>query len=473
MLSLRQVVRSSLPSSTPAVSLVRFNSITPEQASKIPKFGPLSDEDRIFTNLFGRHDWRLKGALSRGDWYKTKEILLKGVDWILGEIKTSGLRGRGGAGFPTGLKWSFMNKPSDGRPKYLVVNADEGEPGTCKDREIMRHDPHKLVEGCLVAGRSMEARAAYIYIRGEFYNEASNLQVAIREAYAAGLIGRNACGSGYDFDVFVVRGAGAYICGEETALIESIEGKQGKPRLKPPFPADVGVFGCPTTVANVETISVAPTICRRGGSWFAGFGRERNSGTKLFNISGHVNNPCTVEEEMSIPLKELIERHAGGVIGGWDNLLAIIPGGSSTPIIPRSVCDDVLMDFDSLIQAQTGLGTAAVIVMDKSTDIVRAIARLIEFYKHESCGQCTPCREGVDWMNKVMWRMCQGNAHPDEIHMLWEISKQIEGHTICALGDGAAWPVQGLIRHFQPVLEERMRQFHAVKRQQSGSSEGI
>ncbi|NWS61505.1 NDUV1 dehydrogenase, partial [Chunga burmeisteri] len=389
-----------------------------QTAPKKTQFGSLRDEDRIFTNLYGRHDWRLQGALRRGDWYKTKEILLKGVDWILGEIKTSGLRGRGGAGFPTGLKWSFMNKPPDGRPKYLVVNADEGEPGTCKDREIMRHDPHKLVEGCLVAGRAMGARAAYIYIRGEFYNEASNLQVAIREAYEAGLLGKDACGSGYAFDVFVVRGAGAYICGEETALIESIEGKQGKPRLKPPFPADVGVFGCPTTVANVETVAVAPTICRRGGAWFASFGRERNSGTKLFNISGHVNNPCTVEEEMSVPLKELIEKHAGGVRGGWDNLLAVIPGGSSTPLLPKSVCETVLMDFDSLVQAQSGLGTAAVIVMDKSVD---------------------------------------------EIDALWEISKQIEGHTICALGDGAAWPVQGLIRHFRPELEERMRRYGEAK----------
>ncbi|NWH41381.1 NDUV1 dehydrogenase, partial [Chloropsis hardwickii] len=434
---------------------------------------------------------RLQGALRRGDWYKTKEILLKGVDWILGEIKTSGLRGRGGAGFPTGLKWSFMNKPPDGRPKYLVVNADEGEPGTCKDREIMRHDPHKLLEGCLVAGRAMGARAAYIYIRGEFYNEASNLQVAIREAYEAGLLGGDACGSGYAFDVFVVRGAGAYICGEETALIESIEGKQGKPRLKPPFPADVGVFGCPTTVANVETVSVAPTICRRGGAWFASFGRERNSGTKLFNISGHVNTPCTVEEEMSVPLKELIEKHAGGVRGGWDNLLAVIPGGSSTPLLPKSVCETVLMDFDSLVQAQSGLGTAAVIVMDKSvrdrhprlprlppvgpspsspslsfqTDIVKAIARLIEFYKHESCGQCTPCREGEQgaldgW---VMARFVRGDAQAAEIDALWEISKQIEGHTICALGDGAAWPVQGLIRHFRPELEERMRRYSEAK----------
>jgi NADH dehydrogenase (ubiquinone) flavoprotein 1 len=416
----------------------------------------MKDEDRIFTNLYGRHDWKLKGALSRGDWYKTKEIILKGRDWIIDEVKTSGLRGRGGAGFPTGLKWSFMPKDTQGRPSYLVVNADEGEPGTCKDREIMRHDPHKLIEGCLVAGVSMGARAAYIYIRGEFYNEASNMQLAIMEAYEAGLIGRNACGSGYDFDVYMHRGAGAYICGEETALIESLEGKQGKPRLKPPFPAAVGVFGCPTTVANVETVAVAPTICRRGGSWFASFGRDRNRGTKLYNISGHVNNPCTVEEEMSMPLKELIERHAGGVVGGWDNLQAVIPGGSSVPLIPKSVCDDVLMDFDALVEVESALGTAAVIVMDKSADIVKCIARLIEFYKHESCGQCTPCREGTGWMTNIMYRFVDGKAKPSEIDMLYELSKQIEGHTICALGDGAAWPVQGLIRHFRPELEARM-----------------
>merc|ERR1712168_1051024 len=371
-------------------SVVRFNSTAPPQKTS---FGPLSDQDRIFRNLYGRHDWRLKGALSRGDWYKTKEIVQKGADWILGEIKASGLRGRGGAGFPTGLKWSFMNKPSDGRPKYLVINADEGEPGTCKDREILRHDPHKLLEGCLVAGRAMGARAAYIYVRGEFYNETNNLQAAIKECYDGGLLGANACGSGYDFDIFVHRGAGAYICGEETSLIESLEGKAGKPRLKPPFPADVGVFGCPTTVTNVETVAVAPTICRRGPTWFAQFGRERNTGTNLFNISGHVNTPTTVEETMSIPMKELINIHCGGVRGGWDNLLCVIPGGSSTPLLPKDVCDTVLMDFDALVQAQSGLGTAALIVMDKSTDVIRAISRLMEFYKHESCGQCTPCRE--------------------------------------------------------------------------------
>merc|ERR1711876_101221 len=432
---------------------------------------PMKDQDRIFTNLYGMHDFKLKGAESRGDWYKTKEILVKGPEWIQQQVKDSGLRGRGGAGFPTGLKWSFMNVPvTDGRPKYLVVNADEGEPGTCKDRDIMRHDPHKLIEGCLVAGVAMGAQAAYIYVRGEFYNETSNLMYAIREAYQAGYLGKNACGSGYDFDVFVQRGAGAYVCGEETALIESIEGKQGKPRLKPPFPAAVGVFGCPTTVTNVETVAVAPAICRRGGDWFASFGRARNSGTKLFNISGHVNNPCTVEEEMSIPLKDLIKIHAGDVIGGWDNLLCVIPGGSSTPLIPKKVCDDVMMDFDALVAAQTGLGTAAIIVMNKQTDVVKAIARLALFYKHESCGQCTPCREGIDWMNTMMWRFVEGNAQAEEIDLLWELSKQIEGHTICALADGAAWPVQGLIRHFRPELEARFAEYHAKSSEAQAAS---
>ncbi|KAM3589136.1 NADH dehydrogenase [ubiquinone] flavoprotein 1, mitochondrial [Umbelopsis sp. WA50703] len=422
-------------------------------------FGSLSDEDRIFTNVYSKHDWRLNGAMKRGDWHKTKELVLKGHEWILKEMKESGLRGRGGAGFPTGLKWSFMNKPLDGRPRYLVINADEGEPGTCKDREILRGDPHKLIEGCLLAGAAMQANAAYIYIRGEFYNEASNVQEAINEAYAAGLIGKNACGTGFDFDVYVHRGAGAYICGEETSLIESLEGKQGKPRLKPPFPADVGLFGCPSTVTNVETVAVAPTILRRGGSWFAGFGRPRNAGTKLFCISGHVNNPCTVEEEMSIPLRELIEKHCGGVRGGWDNLLGIIPGGCSVPVLPKNICDDVLMDFDALRDANSGLGTAAVIVMDKTTDIVRAISRFSAFYRHESCGQCTPCREGSRWLETMMNRFEEGRGKPEEIDQIWEISKQIEGHTICALGDAAAWPVQGLIRHFRPELESRMANF--------------
>ncbi len=418
----------------------------------------LRDEDRIFTNLYGQHDWRLAGARRRGDWSGTKEIILKGRDWIVDQVKQSGLRGRGGAGFPTGLKWSFMPKASD-RPTYLVVNADESEPGTCKDRDILRWDPHKLIEGCLLASVGMGAGACYIYIRGEFYNEALHLQAAIDEAYAAGLIGKNACGSGYDFELVLHRGAGAYICGEETALLESLEGRKGMPRLKPPFPAGVGLYGCPTTVNNVETIAVAPTILRRGGAWFAGIGRPKNEGTKVFCISGHVNTPCNVEEAMGIPLRELIERHAGGVRGGWDNLLAVIPGGSSVPCIPKSICDAVLMDFDALRDVKSGLGTAAVIVMDKSTDIIKAIARLAKFYKHESCGQCTPCREGTGWMWRVMERMVKGNASVEEIDMLLNVSFEIEGHTICALGDAAAWPIQGLIRHFRPEMEQRIKDY--------------
>jgi len=415
----------------------------------------LSDRDRIFTNLYGWFDWRLPEAKKRGDWDGTKDLILKGRDWIVNEVKASGLRGRGGAGFPTGLKWSFMPKTSE-RPCYLVINADESEPGTCKDRDIIRNDPHKLIEGALLAGVGMGAQAAYIYIRGEFVNEAKVLQAAIEEAYAAGLIGKNACGSGYDYDVYLHRGAGAYICGEETALLESLEGKKGQPRLKPPFPAAVGLYGCPTTVNNVETIAVAPTILRRGGAWFAGIGRPKNEGTKVFCISGHVERPCNVEEAMGVPLRELIERHAGGVRGGWDNLLAVIPGGSSVPCIPKATCDDIPMDFDSLVKVKSGLGTAAVIVMDKSTDMIKAIARLSEFYKHESCGQCTPCREGAGWMWRVLERMVKGDAATEEIDKLLDVSYEIEGHTICALGDAAAWPVQGLIRHFRPVIERRI-----------------
>jgi len=422
----------------------------------------LKDQDRIFTNLYGNQGWELEAAKTRGDWDGTKDLISKGRDWICEEIKSSGLRGRGGAGFSTGLKWSFMPKEPTGRPHYLVVNADEGEPGTCKDRDMMRNEPHKLVEGCLLAGAGMGANVAYIYIRGEFYREAEHLQAAIDQAYESGLIGKNACGSGFDFDVYLHRGAGAYICGEEMALIESLEGKKGQPRLKPPFPAAMGLYGCPTTVNNVETIAVVPTILRRGASWFSALGRENNTGTKVFCISGHVNNPCNVEEEMSIPLRELIERHAGGVRGGWDNLKAIIPGGSSVPMLPKAICDNVLMDYDSLREQQSGLGTAAVIVMDKSTDLIAAIARLSKFYKHESCGQCTPCREGTGWMWRVMERLVTGNAEINEIDSLLEVTKQIEGHTICALGDAAAWPIQGLMRHFRNEVEERILSKHKV-----------
>ncbi|HVR89584.1 MAG TPA: NADH-quinone oxidoreductase subunit NuoF [Novosphingobium sp.] len=417
----------------------------------------LADKDRIFTNLYGYQPWTLAAAQARGDWDNTKALMAKGQDGIIDEIKASGLRGRGGAGFPTGLKWSFMPKESkDGRPSFLVINADESEPGSCKDREIIRHDPHKLIEGALLAGYAMRARAAYIYIRGEYIREAEVLFAAVQEAYDATLIGKNACGSGYDFDVFVHRGAGAYICGEETAMIESLEGKKGQPRLKPPFPAGAGLYGCPTTVNNVESIAVAPTILRRGAPWFCGIGRKGNEGTKLYQISGHVEKPCVVEEAMGIPFRELIDKHCGGIRGGWDNLLAVIPGGSSVPLVPASACLDMPMDFDGCKDAGSGLGTAAVIVMDKSTDIVRAISRLSYFYKHESCGQCTPCREGTGWMWRMMERLRTGDAALEEIDMLQQVTKQVEGHTICALGDAAAWPIQGLIRHFRPELERRI-----------------
>jgi NADH-quinone oxidoreductase subunit F len=419
----------------------------------------LKQQDKIFTNLYGFEPSSLDSAKKRGNWNDTKKFLDQGSEWIIEQVKNSGLRGRGGAGFPTGTKWSFVPKktnPKDGKPHYLVINADESEPGTCKDRDILRNDPHLLIEGCLLASRAINANICYIYIRGEYYNEAKALQIAIDEAYDAKLIGKNSCNSGWDLDIFIHRGAGAYICGEETALLESLEGNKGQPRLKPPFPALIGLYGCPTVINNVESIAVVPEILRRGSSWFSSIGREKNTGTKIFCISGHVNKPCNIEEEMGIPLKELIEKHAGGVIGGWDNLLAIIPGGSSVPLIRKEICETVLMDFDSLKAVGTGLGTAGVIVMNKSTDVIDAIARLSHFYKHESCGQCTPCREGTGWMMRIMDRMVQGNAKVSEIDQLYDLSKQIEGHTICALGDAAAWPVQGLIKNFRDEMVSRI-----------------
>jgi NADH-quinone oxidoreductase subunit F len=420
----------------------------------------LDDKDRIFTNLYGLHDWRLKAAMRRGAWDGTAGLIAMGRPALIDQVKASGLRGRGGAGFPTGLKWSFMPKEIGERPHYLVVNADESEPGTCKDREIMRHDPHLLVEGCLVAGAAMGCHVGYIYVRGEFIREREVLEAAIAEARDARLIGRNNV-NGWDFDLYVHHGAGAYICGEETAMLESLEGKKGEPRMKPPFPANVGLYGAPTTINNVESIAVVPTILRRGPAWFAGIGRPNNVGTKLFCISGHVNRPCTVEEAMGITFRELVETHCGGVRGGLDNLLAVIPGGSSVPCVPAREIIDCPLDFDSLRNLKSGLGTAAVIVMDKSTDIIRAIARLARFYQHESCGQCTPCREGTGWMWRVLTRMADGRAEKGEIDMLLDVSYQIEGHTICALGDAAAWPVQGLIRHFRHVIEERIDRYSA------------
>jgi len=418
----------------------------------------LADKDRIFTNLYGQHDWTLAGARERGAWVGTKEFIDSGRDWITNEVKASGLRGRGGAGFPTALKWTFMPKVNDGRPHYLLVNADESEPGTCKDRDILRHDPHHLVEGCLLAARAMDAHLAFIYVRGEFIRERQHLERAVEEAYEAKLIGKDNI-HGWDLDIIVHHGAGAYICGEETALMESLEGKKGQPRLKPPFPAGMGVYGNPTTVNNVESIAVVPEILRRSGAWFASIGRANNTGTKLMCVSGHVNRPATFEEAMGESFKDIIEKHCGGIRGGWDNLLAVIPGGASVPCVPGAKIQDAIVDFDGLKEAGSSLGTAAIIVMDKQTDIIKAIWRLSAFYKHESCGQCTPCREGTGWMMRVMERMVEGRAQKREIDMLFEVTKQIEGHTICALGDAAAWPIQGLIRNFRHVIEARIDQY--------------
>jgi len=418
----------------------------------------ISKKDIIFRDIHGFVGNSIKDSEKRGDWDNTRDIINRGSEWIIEQVKTSELRGRGGAGFPTGLKWSFMPKNKI-KPHYIVVNADESEPGTCKDREIMRNEPHKLIEGTLLAGVAMQANQGFIYIRGEFIEEAKILSKAIKEAYDKGYIGKNSCKTGYTFDLTLHRGAGAYICGEETALLESLEGKKGQPRLKPPFPANVGLYGCPTTVSNVETVAVVPTILRRGAEWFSGIGNKNNTGTKLYCISGHVNKPCVIEENMGIPLKELLEKYAGGVIGGWNNLMAVIPGGSSTPLIPAKICNSVLMDFDSLKNEGTGLGTAGVIVMDKSTDIIKAIWRLSKFYKHESCGQCTPCREGTGWVMRSMEKLIYGQAEIEDIDVLNNICDQIEGHTICALGDAAAWPVQGLIRHFRPEIEKRIIEY--------------
>ena len=417
----------------------------------------LKNQDYIFRNLNGYNSYKLSDARKRGDWSNTKKIIQKGAEWIIEEIKLSGLRGRGGAGFPTGLKWSFIPKKSD-LPKYLIINADESEPGTCKDRDVIRYEAHKLLEGCLLSSFALGVKTCYIYIRGEFYNESKILQAAIDEAYQNKLLGKNACNSSWNLDIFLHRGAGAYIAGEETALLESLEGKKAQPRLKPPYPASTGLYGCPTTVNNVETIAAIPDILKKGAIWFSGIGKPNNTGSKIFCISGHINKPCNVEEELGIPLKELIEKYAGGVVGGWNNLLAVIPGGSSVPLINKKIADSVLMDFDSLEEVNSFLGTAGVIVMNKSTNLLKAIARISRFYKKESCGQCTPCREGAGWMWRVMERFVNGEGTLEEIDTLYDVSKEVEGHTICALGDAAAWPIQGLIRHFRPLIEKKIKE---------------
>ncbi|MBF0161352.1 MAG: NADH-quinone oxidoreductase subunit NuoF [Magnetococcales bacterium] len=405
----------------------------------------------VFKNIHRENSHTLAVYRANGGYQTLEKALSMPGDDIIDEVKRSGIRGRGGAGFPAGLKWSFI--PKDDRAKYLVCNADEGEPGTCKDRDIIRYDPHLLIEGMIIAGHAVKAERGYIYIRGEFVREAEVLQAAVEEAYAAGLLGGSVMGRGVRFDLAVHRGAGAYVCGEETGLLESLEGKKGQPRLKPPFPANIGLYGGPTVVNNVETLASVPDIIANGGAWYAKLGVEKSSGTKLFSVSGHVNKPGNFEVELGIPLKVLLEEYAGGVRGGWERLKGVIPGGSSSPILPKAVCDTVTMDYDAIGRAGSMLGSGAVIVIDQSVCIVRAIARLSRFYRHESCGQCSPCREGTGWLSQMMTRMEQGKGVPGDIELLQSVADNIQGKTICALGDAAALPVVGAIRAFREEFE--------------------
>lgn len=384
----------------------------------------------------------------RGGYEAFKKSLSMDYDTILNEVKTSNLRGRGGAGFPTGIKWSFLPKESD-VPKYLAINADEGEPGTFKDRYIMELDPHRLLEGCLITGWALNLRATYIYIRGEMLEGAQRLDAAIDELYAAGLLGKNILGKGYDHDIYVHRGAGAYICGEETAMIESLEGKAGQPRLKPPFPAVVGVFSCPTVVNNVETIACIPTIIERGGQWFADAGSERNGGPKLIQISGWVNNPGTYEAPSGLSLRDFIfsDQFGGGLRDGA-KVKAVIPGGSSCPPLTADELD-VGMDFDQMQAAGTMFGTGGVIVIPDHVCLVRMAARTAHFYYHESCGQCTPCREGTGWVARLLDQIEAGEGKMSDLELLLEICDNVEGNTICPLGDAMAMPIRGYLKKFE------------------------
>lgn len=369
---------------------------------------------------------------------------------IIAELKTSALRGRGGAGFPTGLKWSFMPRNTPGQ-KYIVCNSDEGEPGTCKDRDILRYNPHALIEGMAIAGYTIGATVGYNYIRGEFWEPYERFQAAIDEAYAAGLLGKNIMGSGVDFDLHVHLGAGAYICGEETALLESIEGKKGQPRFKPPFPASFGLYGRPTTINNTETLASVPEILRNGGQWFLDLGKPNNGGSKLFCMSGHVNKPGNYEIPMGTPFSELLEM-AGGVRDG-NKLKAVIPGGSSTPVLTGDEMMEVTMDYDSIAKAGSMLGAGSVIVMDETTCMVKALARMSYFYYEESCGQCTPCREGTGWLSRVVNRIENGQGRQEDLDLLLDVADKIQGRTICALGDAAAMPVTSFVTKFRDEFQ--------------------
>jgi NADH-quinone oxidoreductase subunit F len=410
-----------------------------------------------FTTLGEEESWALATYEKHGG-YEAWRSILKGEmspEDVIDTVKASGLRGRGGAGFPTGLKWSFMPKGYEGQ-KYLVCNSDESEPGTCHDREVLRYNPHALVEGMAIAGYAMGATVGYNYIRGEFMEEpVPRFEAAVKEAYEAGLLGRNIGGSGIDFDLYTFVGAGAYICGEETALLESLEGKQGKPRFKPPFPANYGLYGKPTTINNTQSLASVPAIMRNGAAWFAGLGPEGSGGTALFSVSGHVEKPGNYELPMGIPFKDLLDI-AGGMLGGR-KLKAVIPGGSSVPVMPGEIIMNCTMDYNSLSEAGSSFGTGAVMVMDETTCMVRVLRRISRFYMAESCGQCTPCREGTGWLYRMLTRIVEGRGEEEDLDKLLDVANKIEGHTICALGDAAAWPVQSFLKHYRHEFEYMVR----------------
>ena len=412
----------------------------------------MSDHHVVLGDL-GENSWTLASYRARGGWQAWEKILKEKTppETIIETVKTSALRGRGGAGFPTGLKWSFMPRSAPGQ-KYLLCNSDESEPGTCHDRDILRFNPHAVLEGMAIGCYAMGATVGYNYLRGEFHHEPfERIEAALKEAYAAGLLGKNIQGSGVDVDLYNALGAGAYICGEETALMESLEGKKGQPRFKPPFPANFGLYGKPTTINNTETLASVPAIMRNGAEWFLDIGKPHNGGPKVFSVSGHVQRPGNFEIPLGTPFADLLEM-AGGMRNGHA-LKAVIPGGSSMPVLPASIIKDITMDYDALQKAGSGLGSGAVIVMDETTCMVKACTRIARFYYAESCGQCTPCREGTGWMYRLLTKIVAGKAKMDDLDLLASAAGQIEGHTICAFGEAAAWPVQGFLRHFRYEFE--------------------
>ncbi len=415
-----------------------------------------------FTTLEMDDPWSLESYRKIGGYKAWEKILKEKTDQveIIDTVKASGLRGRGGAGFPTGLKWSFMPRNAPGQ-KYLVCNSDESEPGTCKDRDILRYNPHALIEGMAIGCYSIGATIGYNYMRGEFHHEPfERFEAALKEAYDAGLLGKDLLGSGVDVDLYGSLGAGAYICGEETALLESLEGKKGQPRFKPPFPANFGLYGQPTTINNTESLASVPAIMRNGAEWFMEMGKPNNGGEKLFSVSGHINNPGNFEIPLGTPFKDLLEM-AGGVLDGR-KLKAVIPGGSSMPVLPADIMMGLTMDYDAIQQAGSGLGSGAVIVMDETTCMVKTLHRLSRFYHMESCGQCTPCREGTGWMHRVLTRIVEGRGRSDDLELLKAAAGQIEGHTICAFGEASAWPVQGMLRHFWDEFAYFVEHGHSI-----------